>query len=586
MSALASLARAYDRMATRGEVPAFGYATQGVGFLISLESDGKPAGPPIDIRQIQGRKLVPQLISVPQPVKRTVAILPNFLWDKSAYVLGITAGDGKRTAAEHAAFKSCHEVWLAGTEDEGLLALLRFIEDWTADAFAALGWPDEMRDQNIVFALERERLNGVMLHDREEARSRRARIVAAGEGHLATCLVTGERGPVQRLHPSIKGVWGAQTSGASIISFNCNAFTSYGHEQGDNAPVSEVATFAYTTAINRLLQRESGHRLQVGDASTVFWADAAEADRASQAEAFFGGLLGAVDEAAEARKIESVFDRLRQGQLLENPRPRLPQGVRFHVLALAPNAARLSVRFYVEDDFGSIVERYLAHLERLRVEPSPREAAPSIWRQLIETAVLRKSENIQPKLAGDWLRAILTGAPYPLTLLSSVVMRIRADGEINAIRAGLLKAVLIRNFRMEVPVALDLENRDQGYLLGRLFAAYERAQEAALGRDVNATIKDKFYGSASAQPRKVFALLDRGSANHLSKIGKKNPGQKVNLERLIAGIMDVMAPSADPFPASLPEKSQALFALGYYHQRSAFFAAKPATEDPIRAHTS
>jgi CRISPR-associated protein Csd1 len=146
----------------------------------------------------------------------------------------------------------------------------------------------------------------------------------------------------------------------------------------------------------------------------------------------------------------------------------------------------------------------------MRLDPPPREEAPSIWRLLIETAVQRKSENIIPNLAGEWLRAVLTGAPYPLTLLSTLLMRLRADHDVNGLRAGLLKAVLIRNFAMEVPVSLDPENRDPGYLLGCLFAAYEYAQKQALGGNVNATIRDQYYGTASATPRAVFPLLQQG----------------------------------------------------------------------------
>jgi CRISPR-associated protein Csd1 len=249
----------------------------------------------------------------------------------------------------------------------------------------------------------------------------------------------------------------------------------------------------------------------------------------------------------------------------------LPKGVRFYILGLAPNASRLSVRFYLEDEFGVIARRYLEHVERLRIEPPPHEAAPSMWRMLIETAVLRKSENIQPNLAGEWLRAILSGAPYPLTLLSTLIMRLRADRDVNALRVAMLKSILMRNFGMEVPVALDPTCTDQGYLLGRLFALYEQAQGAALGYNVNATIKDKYYGAASSQPRKIFHMLESGSANHLSKIGKRKPGLKVSLEKQIGAIMDLMEPGDDPFPASLPDKSQALFGLGYYHQRNQFF---------------
>ena len=216
----------------------------------------------------------------------------------------------------------------------------------------------------------------------------------------------------------------------------------------------------------------------------------------------------------------------------------------------------------------------------MNIEPEPRDGQPALWRYLAETAVLGKRENVPPNLAGDWIRAILAGTRYPLTLLSIVLQRLRADKQINALRAAMLKAVLIRNFKMEVPVALDEGNTNKGYLLGRLFAAYEQVQSAALGGKVNATIKDKYYGSASAQPRKVFAMLERGSANHLSKLGKLKPGYRVILERVIAGILDVMQPGEDPFPASLSAEEQALFGIGFYHQRSQFFKPKPDHQPP------
>jgi CRISPR-associated protein Csd1 len=582
MSALAALVRAYDRMAARGEMPAFGYSQEKIGFLIPLHSDGTVAHDPIDMRQGEGKKKVAPLMAVPQPTKRTSGIAPNFLWDKTAYVLGVTAGEGKRTALEHKAFLNAHRQWLAASNDEGLQAVFRFLEGWKSEQFAERGWPEDMKDQNIVFALESERLDNVMIHDREAARDLWARLSAAGESNDAACLVTGNRAPVARLHSAIKGVWGAQSSGASIVSFNLDAFTSYGHEQGDNAPVSEAAAFAYTSALNRFLERDSGHRIQIGDASTVFWADASDAAAIEQAEGLFAHLSG-TDEKAESGKIQTILAKLRAGRPIEDFKPDLPTGVRFFVLALAPNAARLSVRFYIEDDFGEIAQRYLRHLHRMRIEPLPKEEAPSMWRLLIETAVLRKSENIQPNLAGEWMRAILTDTAYPLTLLSTLIMRLRADHDVNALRVAILKSILIKNFKVEdAPVSFDPDFKEPGYLLGRLFAVYEQIQVAALGRNVNATIKDKFYGAASSQPRKVFHILESGSANHLSKIGKQKPGLRVNFEKAVSAIMEVMSPDKDPFPASLPDKSQALFGLGYYHQRNEFFR-KPEKSDPGEA---
>jgi len=586
MSALAALVRAYDHMAARGEVPPFGYSQEKIGFLISLNADGSVAGRPIDLRLGEGRKKTARPLAVPRPTKRTSGIAPNFLWDKTAYVLGITAGEGKRTAQEHQAFRDQHSAWLAGTADEGLQALLRFLDAWTPERFAEWEWPEEMKDQNVVFALESERLRTIYLHDRPEARALWARLMAGSDKTEAICLLSGERAPLARLHPAIKGVWGAQSSGASIVSFNLDAFTSYGHEQGANAPISEASAFAYTSVLNRFLDRGSGHRLQVGDTSTVFWAEATEQAAADAAEQIFASLL-AVNENTESKKVGALLEKIAQGRPVSDLKPELPPGVRFHVLGLAPNAARLSVRFYIEDDFDVIATRYLRHLQRLRIEPPPHEPLPSLWRYLIETAVLRKSENIAPNLGGDWLRAILTDTPYPLTLLSSVMMRLRVDHDVNALRVSLMKSILIRNFGMEnTPVALDSTCKEQGYLLGRLFAVYEHIQEAALGRNVNATIRDKYYGAAAAQPRKVFALLGSGAGNHLSKIGKQRPGHRVNLEKAIGAIMDMMDPGDDPFPTSLSDKSQALFTLGYYHQRNEFFRKSDSADTAAVSETA
>lgn len=584
MSVLASLTHAYDRMADRGEAPPFGYSSEKISFLISLEEDGTPAGAPADLRAATGKKLTPRLMAVPQPAKRTSGLSPNFLWDKTSYVLGVTVGEGKRLADEHAAFVQRHEQALSQSDDAGLQAILSFLRRWMPGEFDKRGWPEAMKDQNVIFALESERRRNVYIHDRPAARMLWAQILSSSEGAKGICLVTGNHSPIERLHPAIKGVWGAQSSGASLVSFNLDAFTSYGQEQGGNAPVSEAAAFAYTAALNKFLESGSKNRMQIGDASTVFWADASNTETATVAEGAFAAMFGGtVDEGMQASRVAAVLEKIRNGQPLQEIAPELAKGVRFYVLGLAPNAARLSVRFWLDDDFGSIAANYREFLDDMRIEPPPKDQHVGLWRYLNEIAVLGKRENIPPNLAGEWMRSILTGANYPLTLLSSTLMRLRSDKNVNAFRAAILKAVLVRNFKMkkEAPMALDPENRNKGYLLGRLFAVYEQAQSAALGRNVNATVKDKFYGAASAQPRKVFALLDSGSANHLSKIGKQKPGYRITLEKLVTGIMDIMSPGDDPFPASLSAEQQALFALGYYHQRSEFFKSK--NNDPAIA---
>ena len=292
-----------------------------------------------------------------------------------------------------------------------------------------------------------------------------------------------------------------------------------------------------------------------------------------------GGSGGAVRRRARRRRggpgeqVQPILEKIRAGRPLAEAAPELAGGVRFYVLGLSPNTARLSVRFWLEDDFSVIANNFARHLEAMRIAPAPKDESPSIWRCLIEAAVQHKSENIPPSLAGEWLRAILTGVRYPFTLQSTVLMRLRADRVITALRVAILKSVLVTKGK-GVSVSLDPENRDPGYLLGRLFALYEHIQTAALGRNLNSTIKDKFYGAAAATPRKIFTLLDKGSVNHLSKIAKKNKGYAVSLEKQIATIMEHFNPPADPFPAFLTADQRSLFAVGYYHQK--FFRPKDA----------
>jgi len=577
MTMLASLVRAYERRAARGEVPPFGFSQEKISWLISLDARGVPVSEPRDLRGIDGRKRPPMLMQAPQPPKRASGIAPVFLWDKTAYALGVTAGDGRRTAQEHAAFIEKHKEWLAGSNDPGLQAFLGFLDWWRPEKFDELGWPEEMKDQNVVFGLESERLANIRIHDRPAAQAIWGTLSSGAGRNTALCLVSGRRGPVARLHPSIKGVWGAQSAGASIVSFNLDAFTSYGNEQGDNAPISQAAAFSYTTMLNQFLDRDSGHRLQIGDASTVFWADGDDEAGNEAAAGIFASFFD-VDDEVEAKRVGDALKRVRDGLSVPDWSAALAPGVRFYVVGLAPNAARISVRFYVEDDFGVLAERVAKHQERLNLEPGPRGGTLQMWRLLNETAVQGKRENIPPNLAGDWLRSVLSGAPYPLTLMSSVLIRIRADRDVNVRRIAILKSILIRNFNVGAPVALNPDFKEPGYLLGRLFAVYAHIQYVALG-GVNASIVDKFYTAAATQPRRVFGRLASLSQKHLSKIGKNNWKYEKALNATIAELMGEMDPAKSPFPINLSEADQALFALGYYHQRNKYFAkSDTATE--------
>jgi|HigsolmetaAR203D_1030402.scaffolds.fasta_scaffold03240_6 CRISPR-associated protein Csd1 len=584
MTVLASLVRAYDRMADRSGMPPYGYSSEKIAFVIPLAENGMPAGGPVDLRQ--GKKAEPRPMNVPASFKRP-GTKPRafFLWDNSSYALGVSDSPGKDALLRHRAFQERHRRDLAGSDDPGLLALLRFLEWWMPDRFEELGWPEGMKDQNVVFALDGERRER-MIHDRPAARELWVRLLGSGGETEGVCLVTGERSSIARLHPAIKGVWGAQTSGASLVSFNLDAFTSYGHEQGENAPVSDAAAFKYAAALNHFLRAGSPQRIQIGDASTIFWADADDAAIADESEALFGAFLG-IDEGKEAAKIRPILEKMRAGRPIAEAAPHLAEGVRFFVLGLAPNAARLSVRFYLEDDFGALIQRFARHAEAMRIDPPPREENPSIWRCLIETAAQRKSENIPPNLAGEWLRAILTGRPYPLTLLASVLMRIRSDKNVNALRVAMLKAVLITREREVVPVSLDPESRDPGYLLGRLFAAYEYLQTQALGASINATIRDKYYGTASATPRAVFPLLQRMATHHLARLRKNHPGRARWIDDQIGRIFELA--DMHLLTPTLNAQRQAMFAVGYYHQKNDFYRTRdnaPAEAEALSEESS
>jgi CRISPR-associated protein Csd1 len=539
MSALASLVHAYDRLAESEDMPTFGYSTQNIHACIILNTSGDQVGAPAIWDLDKKGKPASRPMNVPYFGGRSGSKAPPyFLWDNTAYVLGVSGKENFDPLARHDAFVKYHLDALDGVSDEALRALSLFLTRWTPEQFYEAGFSDDLKDRNLVFRLESER---GFVHERPAAQALWDKLNqpdVVGEG---ICLISGRRSQIARLHPPIVSF----KNPARIVSFDKDndAFASYGKLQGANAPTSIQAAFAYTAVLNRFLSRDSGHRVQIGDASTVFWADASDAAAADEAENIFASF---VDEKVEVKKVGVILEAIRQGKPIAEVKPDLPQGVRFYVLGLSPNAARLSVRFYIEADFGEIATRYLAHLQRMRLDPPPKEDAPSMWRLLIETASQRKSENIPPNLAGEWLRAILTGAPYPLTLLSTLLMRLRADHDVNALRGAILKSVLIRNFEMEVPVSLDPENKDSGYLLGRLFATYEYAQTQALGGNINATIRDQYYGTASATPRAIFPLLQRKATHHLSRLRKDKPGLATNLDRKIGEIFELAEPECLP----------------------------------------
>lgn len=575
----------YRRLAERQEVPVFGFSQEKISYVLVLSAGGELVDVQ-DIRDTSGKKPVPKSLTVPQPEKRTVGIKSNFLWDKTSYVLGVSAKASERTAQEHQAFKELHRHCIGDDDGPELQALRIFLDNWSPELFRPPLFDEAMLDANVVFRVDGEQR---YLHELPTAQALRARLLADSGGDSGRCLVTGQNLPLARLHPAIKGVNGAQSSGASIVSFNLESFASYGKSQGENAPVSEAAAFAYTTVLNHLLRRNEHNRqrLQIGDASVVFWA-LAEAAEASEAEAelLFAELLDPpADDAGEAAKVRSVLEAVAAGRPLRELDPRLDGATRLFVLGLAPNASRLSIRFWQTGSLDFFARRLAEHYRELHIEPSPWKVEPAIWRLLHATVPSRdgktKAEDIPPQLAGEMTRAILAGSRYPRSLLSNVIMRLRADGDISGVRVALCKAVLARDLRLgvkgineEIPVSLDKEAGNPGYRLGRLFAVLEDAQRHALGT-VNASIRDRYYGAASATPASIFPMLLRNTQNHLAKLRKEKPGLARTIEREIGEIVDGLA---SQFPRSLRLEDQGRFAIGYYHQSQARFTRNPEAD--------
>ena len=586
---LASLARYYDRLAKESDVagnpkvPPYGFSEEKIGWILVLDKEGQLHNVVSNLST--DKKPQPKLMIVPQSFKRTgTTPRPFFLWDKTAYALGVEANKDKAEAKKKpfipaektfTVFRDYHLELLQGSADEGLRAIYLFLRNWQPEHFAEQPLPVEMLDTNVVFSLE---VPSAFIHEREAAQTLWLNLLKSNEGDEGLCLVSGETAPIARLHPAIKGVLGGQTSGGSIISFNKEAFTSFGKEQGANAPVSEQSAFAYTTTLNYLLRRENNHCLIIGDTSTVFWAEAADSASAQAAEDFFADSASPGDDE-ESAKVFAVLEQVAKGRPLQEVAPELSPDTRFYILGLAPNASRLSIRFWLDTTFGQLAQNLAQHWQDLAIEPRPWKTPPSIWRLLLQTAALGKSENISPVLAGEMVRAVISGAPYPLSLLSQLIARVRADGDVNGLRVAMMKAVLQRRYRKGfiqegVPMSLHTESRNPAYLLGRLFAVLERIQHQALG-ELNAGIADRYYGSASAMPYFVFPRLLAGVKNHLSRLRKDKAGMAVNLDKELGTIIENLP---EIFPRHLSIEEQGRFAIGYYQQKQSYFTKKDTTE--------
>ncbi|MDR3176079.1 MAG: type I-C CRISPR-associated protein Cas8c/Csd1 [Desulfovibrio sp.] len=577
---LQSLNAYYERLAadeTSG-VALRGFSRQPVPFALEIDKYGA-FSQVLDLRQEDAKKKkIPRQLILPEPLKTSGSgFSANFMWDNTGYVLGIDDKDNLERAAESfRAFCNRIEEVGAGLEDEGIAAVRAFLEHWNPET--ALNWQEwkDMAGRNLVFHLLGDR---EYIHDRPAVRKAWLDYYETTASEIrGQCLVTGKIGPIDPTHPKIQGVRDAQGAGAALVSFNANAFTSFGKDQNYNAPVCEEAAFNYTTALNELLRRDSRQKVQIGDATTVFWTE-----QKTKSERLLPFIFGQNEDQGDLAALRRFLEAARDGKM---PDELKTEGAsRTYVLGLSPNAGRISVRFWHVDTVEGMWHKIGQHFADIKIVKQYKNDPdfPPQWLLLKAAAKREDIDNLSPLLSGTLMRSILTGAAYPAALLSTVVGRIRAEQKITYARAALIKACLVRNFRQrgqnkEVSVSLDEHSLNVPYRLGRLFAVLEKLQQEAIP-GANTTIADRYFGSASATPRAVFPVLLPLARHHAAKIK-----YGYTYWKRIGDILDGIAIERGAFPAHLSLEDQGLFALGYFHQRTQLWTSqKTGTETNVNA---
>lgn len=553
----------------KDRLPEFGVELKEIPFIISITGSGEFVEL-IDARWQDGKRKVGKKELVPQGVKKTSGVAANLLWDTLEYTLGVdTKGKAERVEEQHAAFiQRIHNLPAEALNNQGVQAVLKFLASKPVEKLESHSLWAEIVESNPIITFKIKGELGLICQAPEIIRAIVNTDIDAEETPVAMCLITGTKAPVQRLHTSIKGVWGAQTAGANIVSFNARAFESYGKtgRQGENAPVGEQAAFAYTTALNYLLDKNNRQRTQIGDASTVFWAD-----KKDDIETIIVDIFGEKSEdnpTAGTDKLKQMYEAVQQGKWVKTD-----DDNRLHVLGLSPNAARISIRFYYCLTLRELAERVTSYFDDLKLKGGNFDPEfPSLFRLLTSIVLQGKADNIPPNLAGAIVQAIFSDpdTPFPTLWLNTAVNRCRAEQEVTYLRAASIKACLNRQIRRQInpyeqefQPMLDPNNQNVAYRLGRLFAVLEKIQYDA-SPNLNSTIRDRYYNAASSTPVTVFTTLLRLKNAHLKQLTEN---LRAWHEKQIGDIMN----SIVDFPNHLTLPDQGRFALGYYHQRQHFF---------------
>jgi CRISPR-associated protein Csd1 len=589
----------YDYYQRKSDLPREGFEWKEIPFVIEVNKNGSVVQIE-DTRTQQGKWKRAKSFLVPQAPKKSSNVGSSLLWGNIEYAMGLSdpkklaekkrkgkeAGYRKRLKDMHAKF--AHRITSlsdACKTDAGIQAVLRFCErvDFAdLDRFGDAWKEIKGSNPNITFRMQGD----VDLICQRPIVADAVASVALMRATDGVCLVTGKLDEIERLHLPIKGVRDARTSGANIVAVNDGenpAFASYGKHQGYNSPIGKYAAFRYTTALNSLLGKDSRQRIQIGDASTVFWAD-----KPSPLEDNFSDIFDEPpkdDPDRDARALKALYEAPQQGVA-----PIKDNLTRFFVLGLGPNGPRIAIRFWYVGTVAELAHNIQRHFDDLRLVHGERDKPSLTLRSLLNAtapATVKHPkgdpDKVPPNFSGEVMRAILERLPYPATLLQGAVRRIRAEQEVSYPRAAIVKACMNRTRQIhekELTMSLDEDNTDVAYLLGRLFFVLEEAQWAAhstkTNPGANSTIRDRFYGAASATPVTVFPQLLRLYPHHISKAAKSGrKGIAVSLEKLVDTITSKL-PATNPFPSYMAISEQGRFAVGYYHQRHDFFSPNPS----------
>ena len=596
---LQRLAEHYDRIVAAGGDQARlappGSSLQKISFCVVLETDGR-LNTFRSEQQPSGKSFVATMMVVPGAGKPSgQGINPCFLWDNPAYLLGWSADPEKaeRARLTFAAFRDRHLALEGELNHPVFSAVCAFLRNWTPEQAEEHAEVLTQIATNFgVFRVAGEARYVHQLFPKAPAKDETRKI---GDEAYGICLVSGERDEIARLHePKIKGVAGAQSAGALLVSFNAPSYESYGKSQSFNAPVGVGTTFRYANALNHLLNQRD-RRVSLGDSTVVYWADhaghALEKSLSSFFEdaAFVDDLAGPEEDKQRLQEARDLMMALRDGTTV--PRKEHDDaGTRFFLLGLSPNASRLSIRLWVEADAVELERCLGQHLRDIALVDSRVDRLLTVRRIVTATGRAKAGQSdrmefdtkaVSPLLAGDLARAVLTGAPYPQTLLGTMLRRIRADGAVAYARVAAIKACLQRNSRLrgnpiEVSPMLNPENTNQAYCCGRAFALLEKIQTDSAGGDLNATIKDRYFSSASTTPSLVFPRLFRLSQHHLAKL---DPGPRIYNERRLGEVLSLLT----GFPRLLSLEQQGMFVLGYFHQRQDLFTSKKDKKEGANA---